>query len=305
MTTADGAPGTSSVALALGEPVTQRRSRVLLGWVNEQEGVLQLLGRNPTPQDDLAGTVELITAMQTAVRARSTIEVSDPTVPGDRSVLDEVAGRPEVQANFPGADWTVEWVDLTRIVSIQKLILTDGLDSRVAAAVNDSAALVDLCFPTSYPVPLQCVMDPDHLGFTFSSRNPNFRVITLPPHELMVALAPGSLPQKMQGITFGVGQVISYVQVAHYQGRWILRDGYNRAAGLLRAGISIVPAIVVEASSWEFVAPIPGLLDRETALSERPPLLTDFWDDAVSADGLQPAVLPAMRIRAERFVVPR
>jgi len=44
---------------------------------------------------------------------------------------------------------------------------------------------------------------------------------------------------------------------------------------------------------------VPGLFDHEVAFSDRPPLLTDFWDDAVSADGTQPVVRKVVRIRVD------
>jgi hypothetical protein len=88
-----------------------------------------------------------------------------------------------------------------------------------------------------------------------------------------------------------------------YQGRSFLRDGYHRAVGLLRAGISQVPAIVFDAPSFQYISPTPALFDHEVAFSDRAPELADFWDDSVSADSLQPAVRKVVHIRAEEFVV--
>jgi hypothetical protein len=96
----------------------------------------------------------------------------------------------------------------------------------------------------------------------------------------------------------------SYVQVARYQGRPFLRDGYHRAAGLLRAGVTRIPAVVIDAPSYQFVAPsAPSLFDHEVAFSDRAPKLPDFWDESVSADVLQPAVRKVVRMRADEFVV--
>jgi hypothetical protein len=73
---------------------------------------------------------------------------------------------------------------------------------------------------------------------------------------------------------------------------------------ILRHGISLIQAVVIEAPSWEFVAPRQGLLDHDTAMSERPPLLTDFWDPSVSADGFQPRVRSHWRVNADPFSLP-
>jgi hypothetical protein len=45
---------------------------------------------------------------------------------------------------------------------------------------------------------------------------------------------------KMQATTLLVNFGTSCLQVAHYNGRYFLRDGYHRAAGLVRAGITVV-----------------------------------------------------------------
>jgi len=105
----------------------------------------------------------------------------------------------------------------------------------------------------------------------------------------------------VQAVTFFVTMGTSYLQVARYQGRCFLRDGYHRAAWLIRAGISQVPAVVTEAPSFQYVTPAPGLFDHEVAFSDRPPSLADFWDDAVSADATQPVVRKVVRIRADQF----
>ena len=69
------------------------------------------------------------------------------------------------------------------------------------------------------------------------------------------------------------------------------------------AGVSRVPAIVFDAPSFQYIAPMPALFDHEVAFSDRAPRLADFWDDSVSADALQPAVRKVVHIRAEEFVV--
>lgn len=145
--------------------------------------------------------------------------------------------------------------------------------------------------------------DQDGHGFALSSLNPNLRVVGSNVAEALVSPSPQVPPQKMQAFTFFVSMGASYVQVARYQGRHFLRDGYHRAAGLLRVGVTRVPAVVVDAPSYQFVASAPGLFDHEVAFSDRVPSLSDFWDDSVSADGLQPAVRKVVRMRADEFVV--
>lgn len=304
MTEASLAPASVPLSLVQGEPIAQRSARVLLGWLPPKDAVSQLLGRNPVPQDDLTAVNQLVANTRSAVLRRPATAVADPVVSGDRSRIDRVADRPEVRAAFADVTWGVEWVDLTRVLSVQKMITTDGLDMRVADAAHDSDALVELCLPAVQPAPpLGAFGDPGGHGFTLSSLNPNLRVVGSNVGEALVSASPQLPPQKVSAFTFFVSMGASYVQVARYQGRSFLRDGYHRAAGLLRAGVSRVPAIVIDAPSFQFVTPTPGLFDHEVAFSNRAPMLADLWDDSVSADALQPAVRKVVRIRAEEFVV--
>jgi hypothetical protein len=295
---------TAPLTLIHGEPVIMRPTRVLLGWLSDKEAVPHLFGRNPNPEDDLSVILPQIAAARAAVQARHVFVPADPVIGGDRELLDQIAARPELQAAIPDAPWTVEWVDLTRILSIQKIITTAGLDARVGVVNDDPEAIAELCLPVAQPVPPGGgFTDQDGLGFTISSLNPNLRVAGSQVHEALVASAPGAPPQKMQGITFFINMGTSYVQVARYQGRSFLRDGYHRTVGLLRAGVTRVPAVVIDAPSFQYIVPQPGLFDHEVAFSERPPLLTDFLDDTVSVEGSQPTIRKVVRVQAEQFVV--
>jgi len=233
---------------------------VLVGWLPPKDAVNQLLGRNPMPQDDLTAVNQLIANTRSAVLQRPATVMGDPVVAGDRSLLDQVAGRPEVHAAFADVPWRIEWVDLTRVLSVQKMITTDGLELRVAEATADPAALVELCLPAAQPVPpLGAFGDADRHGFALSSLNPNLRVVGSNVAEAPVSASPQVPPQKVQAFTFFVSMGASYVQVAQYQGRSFLRDGYHRAAGLLRVSVSRVPAVVIDAPSFQFITSAPGL----------------------------------------------
>ena len=272
MTEASLAPASVPLSLVQGEPIAQRSARVLLGWLPPKDAVNQLLGRNPMPQDDLTAVNQLVASTRSAVLQRPATVIGDPVVAGDRSLLDQVASRPEVHAAFADVPWRVEWVDLTRVLSVQKMITTDGLDLRVAEATDDPDALVELCLPAAQPVPpLGAFGDPDGHGFALSSLNPNLRVVGSNVAEALVSASPQVPPQKVQAFTLFVSMGASYVQVAQYQGRSFLRDGYHRAAGLLRAGVSRVPAVVIDAPSFQFITSAPGLFDHEAAFSDRAP----------------------------------
>jgi hypothetical protein len=300
----DGAATASPVTVTGQQSATMRPTRVLLGWLADHEGMAHTLGRGPTPDDDLVAVTARIVSSQRAVRSRPPMTPASPIVDGDRELLDQAASRVDVQAAFAGTAWTVEWVDLRRIQPVQKFVYADGLDSLVMAAVRDPAELAGLCFPSPKPEPIEWHLDPDGRGYTFSSPNPNLVAGCLPPQMMLIGSVPNSLAQQVFGVPTAVSIHQGHLNVASYQGRYFLRDGTHRVAGLLHIGVTVVPAVVIEAHSWEFVAPLAGLIDRETALSEHAPLLTDFWDDAVSSDGLQPKMRTYWRFRPERFALP-
>lgn len=90
------------------------------------------------------------------------------------------------------------------------------------------------------------------------------------------------------GFGFKVTVMSSFLQVASFQGRYVMRDGYHRAFGLLSRGISRVPAYVRNFDTTENLAPV-GMMPQATWLGDQPPLLRDYHDDQVA----EPVSLPA------------
>src|SRR5437879_13426878 len=87
------------------DDLTTETHRTLTGWLPEDEGIQLLLGRAPTPTDDLAAITQQLSDRRAAVAAREPFEQPDPLVePEDRAALDAVASRPEVRAAFSGME---------------------------------------------------------------------------------------------------------------------------------------------------------------------------------------------------------
>lgn len=80
----------------------------------------------------------------------------------------------------------------------------------------------------------------------------------------------------------------SFLQVAGYQGRYYLRDGYHRSIGLLGIGVRRVPAFVRDLDSIQALVPA-GMLAQEAFMGPRPPTLADYSDDTVAATVALPA----------------
>ena len=298
-----------SVELVQGEPASLVKTRVLLGWLSDEEAAQFLMGRGAATEEEAQRPRNRLQQAREERQRRSPTEVTDPIVPPEsRSVsqrLEAIAQRADIRASFAGMTWRPEMVDLRNVLSFQKAVATETLNDRVSSA-GQLDGLFELCLPaSSAPPPQGVISDPSGKGFTMSALNPNLRHAGSNISNAMVAPAPGMSPVPMQAITLFVNMGGSFLQVARYKGRCFIRDGYHRAVGLLRAKIPIVPCIFIEARSFEELSCPPGSLTYEVLYGERPPTIADFLDDGVSADGVQIAVRKVVRITVEEFIVPR
>jgi hypothetical protein len=296
---------TSSLLVA-GEQVVNRPARALIGWLPPSEAITVLLGRNPNPGDDVEAQRKAAEPYREAVERREPYVSINPILEDGRfaPLLKAVGERPEVQAAFHGLAWRPAVADLSHVLSFQKVIFTDG--PGLDAEQVDDPSLTELCLPTKQLLPPSgALTDPDGKGFTISSLNTNLRVAGGQLSEAVVAPAPGLPSVRMQAVTLLVTMGTSYLQIIRYRDRWFLGDGYHRASRLLRAGISIVPCIYIEARSFQEVQAGVGTFPFEVLYSDRPPTLKDFWDDAVATDISQLAIRKVIRIRGEEFAVPR
>jgi hypothetical protein len=74
----------------------------------------------------------------------------------------------------------------------------------------------------------------------------------------------------------------NWVQVAHFQGRYWLHNGYHRVYNLMGLGVDKIPCIVFEAEApTEVVGPVYDLQGfAKLCMMPRPPLLKDFLSKA-------------------------
>lgn len=296
------------VQLVQGEPISTRQTRVLLGWLGEMEAAQCLFGRaaaNPTEEEEVRTR---LAAARGRVEARPETAVDNPIAPRTGEIdakLKEVAQRTDIQGQFAGHQWRPEWVDLRSVLSFQKVVATDNLPERLEVA-RTTDGLFELCLPSTPTVPPQGVIsDPDGKGLTISALNPNLRFAGSHVSQVMVSQAAGMPQVPMQAVTFFVTMGSSYVQVAKYNGRYFVRDGYHRVAGLLQAGIHFAPCIFIEARTFEEMGCPPGSITFETLYGKRPPKVTDFWDDDVASAGKQMAIRKVVRLAVQEFMVPR
>ncbi len=259
------------------EAATLRRpGRALIGWTKVDEGAIALAGGSASGRDrpELRAQVE---AARTRVLARppgvdqnDVVDESHPALP---SILTRLKNQGDTVA-FWNESWSVAVVDLARICSLQQSVASGQASERVADIDQDdieSIANVTMPPPSTNEVPAQ--FDQIRGAWIISAPNPNLR-ITGP--------FAGQVQPGVFGFGFTVGVLASFLQVARHHGRWVLRDGYHRAYGLLARGITHAPAFVRDFGVGD-LGTGQGLFQTDVYLGERPPTLKDFLDDTVAA----------------------
>jgi hypothetical protein len=259
-----------------------RPARALIGWMSQQEGQLCLGGR----QVQNAQKPEYISKVQTA----KTAVQKRPLGVDQSEVLAEVP--PELQeylTTFQSQDafkpfatekWLPKIADLRKVCALQPVVFWDHAEERATSANPQemlSVAKITLPIPDRAEIPLQ--YEPTRNTWMITSRNPNLKIV-------------GNFSAPIQGFT-GCGFLIavnaSFVQVVLHRGRYLLRDGYHRSLGLLARGITKVPVLYREFSDYEELGLPAGMLEGQSYLGERPPLLEDYLNNDVASEVLLPA----------------
>jgi hypothetical protein len=261
----------------------QRPARTLLGWLTDEQALHFLSGqRRDVP---LVGWQE-----ERAREARAAVAKRPATVDQDNIVRDipseltshvaAMQAAPPVQAFFKEG-WEVKLVDLRRVCALQPQVFTDHAEERAAQVDPNSMtsiAGVSLPLPSNAPVPGQ--FDQQKQAWIITAANPNLRIIG----NFAGQVQPGVI-----GFGFAVALLPSLMQVAKVQKRYVLRDGYHRAYGLLRRGINWVPALIRSYGQFDDLGVPPGLLPPSVYLGDRPPTLSDYDAEVVSESVMLPA----------------
>jgi len=252
-----------------------RRARALTGWMSPTE--IARLDRD-------AARPARLQAAREALRAR-------PVNPDQTGVIGEwpvaLASYAEALRASSGAQpmfaegWRLAMItDLRRIVAAQATVVADATPGEPGAAlldggVPDLEALAQLALPLADAAPnLDSRFDETEQRWIITSANPNLRI---------VGTFSGEVQPNVMGFGFFFRMLASFVSVAEFRGRYLLRDGYHRSYRLLGAGITAVPAFVRRFDDDDL--PVNGmLLGPEVYTGPTPPLMADYFDDTVSAE---------------------
>ncbi len=265
-----------------GPPRIVRTARSLIGWMPaEQAERVQHGNRHDVPVSE-----------ESASRARGARETVAARVPGVRQegVISDAPAELDDHINalrqtaagaFFAEGWQVAVADLSRVCAVQPNVFIDHAENRVRDVEPlDVRSLAAVSLPVPTPSQLPAQFDESRNVWLFSAPNPNLRI---------VGQFGGQVQPGMIGFGFIVAISPSFMQVARFQGRLFLRDGYHRAVGFLQRGISVVPVFTREFGNLESLNLPAGMLPQGAYFGDRPPCLPDYFDDAVSVQVQLPA----------------
>jgi hypothetical protein len=268
----------------------RRPGRALIGWMPPERGAIALAGGN----HDGAHNQDLIDRVETSravVAEREPVidqdGIIDETDPAIASIVERLRQQQDTGA-FWEEGWTVGIADLNRVCSLQQSVASQQAEERVSEVDPDdplSIAAVTLPPPSTEQIPAQ-----------FDEQK-NVWIITAPNPNLRITSAINGPSDNGPVFGFSIAILPSFLQVARHHGRYVLRDGYHRAFGLLARGITRAPAFIRDFGVGA-LGTDAGLFTTDVYLGKRPPLLRDFLDDEVAADVDVPAVQKMIVVQA-------
>jgi hypothetical protein len=264
-------PNGSQDSLAL----PTRTGRALIGWMSPDRGEAMLAG--PLKRGDEHDHRVRAQAARDAVAAR------DPGVDQDGLLeeppdelgefLEQLAAEKHAAALF-NEGWVVKIADLARVCSLQQQVTSGDATDRIGSGdVGDLVSVARVTLPTPSVQSLPIAFDDVHQTWTVSAANPNLKILGHFHAEV----------EGLPGVGFVVGVAPSFMQVALHHGRYVLRDGYHRAYGLLARGITQAPVVFRDFDVGD-LGVHQGLFPTDIYLGQRPPYLADFCNDEVAAE---------------------
>jgi hypothetical protein len=205
--------------------------------------------------------------------------------------------RPELHAEMRGLDWSLGVVDLRRLIAFQRrLVLDPEMPPPYVPQQEDWAALCGLAFDGRRTLAHRVLPTASFAGgyeIQLRAENPDLRI------TLAAEQAEGeSLPLLLTGGS-------PFFEVAEFQGRWFLRDGYHRAFQMLRAGVTMGFAVIVHARTLEELGAVePFFFGEETLFSARPPRVTDFLEESLVLHYERPHMRKTITVRIEESLEP-
>ena len=200
------------------------------------------------------------------------------------------ATRPDLLAEMSGLAWSLGIVDLRPLIAFQRrLAFSSDMPQILIPAQPNWPALLVLSFGPPKVIACESTHNASTQTLTLRSSNPNLHVRTT--------------SDSLHPITIHAGS--PFFEVACFQGRWFLRDGYHRAFALLQANIFKVPAVIVHCETFEELGAVqPWFFAYEILFSKTPPRVIDFLNDDFTLEYQRPPLIKTIRITIEETLTP-
>jgi hypothetical protein len=262
-----------------GTATLRRPGRALIGWMTTDQGAIALAGGEQagSGREELRARVEQaranVASRTTPISQDDLVDESHPDP--DLDLIRQRLAAQENTAAFWNEGWEVATVDLSRVLSLQQSVASQQARERVASIDPESlSSIADVTLPPPSTTELPAQLDQARNAWIISAPNPNLRI---------TGHFGGPVQEGHIGFGFIVAVLPSFLQVARHHGRYVLRDGYHRAFGLLARGIIRAPAFVRDYGVGD-LGTGAGLFSTDVYLGDNPPRLSDFLNDQVAAD---------------------
>jgi hypothetical protein len=182
---------------------------------------------------------------------------------------------------YRNAGFEARLVHIREIVGFQTVV-REQAGRRLAARAHgrDLTSIAKVALPFDSSQEVNASYDAARRSWTISAHDPNLRIgLPLHPNETAGLGFPA--------VGFRIEVPASLMQVQTYKGRHYLTDGYHRALGLLRHGMTTVPVLYRQIEALEDLGAF-GHLPIDAITGAKPPLIGDYLDDAVSVEGHVP-----------------
>lgn len=189
--------------------------------------------------------------------------------------VEKLKSHPRFLNSLEGMIWDFKLVELDPVLAFQFHVFTERTDDLCAALSHPPTMgeLLSVCLPLDLEQPATGMsMQPNSLSLW--SHSMNFRVH----HFGQVGLDPG---QKFAAFGIVVGPAFPLMQVIQFEGRCFLRNGYHRAYGLKKKGVTHVPCLFFETDDYAKIGAPGGNATFERALLESadPPTCAHLTDE--------------------------
>jgi hypothetical protein len=277
-------------------PAVEQR-RLLFGFLGETEAIERLQSSRtvatpgnaldgtesgeptPDPETTYAELWESANDSITPTRAFDGGSVELVDLPDEEAIAEHVdafVNDPHFQASRGGQpedSWEIKLVPIESLVAFQPAVTRTAYETDLASS-ESVLDLLEFTLPVD-DTPLvedQRINDTFFSGWQFVTRSPNVHV-----NGPQYARSDNNDDTTIATVSFELKSNPNFVYVARFEDRYILKNGYHRVYQLLKAGETHIPAVVIEAESYdETGAEQAGFFDRELVMSERPPLITDY-----------------------------